>query len=107
MRFPPADVVEQDRACVGAADHELGRPDPQVQRAAKRCPAQHGDAAAGLEAQRGHPLEAIPDALTDTMDAEWLVKSRSSERFIQGPFVLIILIISVRNCGGHGELASD
>ena len=59
-RFPPVDVVEQDGARVGSADHELGRPDAKVQRAAERRAPQQRHLPAGGEAERRHPLARHP-----------------------------------------------
>ncbi len=55
----PVDLGERDGARVGAADHQLGRPDAQVQRPAEGRAAQHRDPLARDEA-RGPPSARRP-----------------------------------------------
>jgi hypothetical protein len=49
-------VREHDGASIGAANHELGGADAQMQRPAERRAAQQRDAPAGNESERGHPF---------------------------------------------------
>jgi hypothetical protein len=45
-----------DGAGIAAPNHQLGRPDPQMQRSAEGSTAQHGNVSARQKPERGHAL---------------------------------------------------
>ena len=104
------DVREHDGARVEAADHELRRPDAQMQRPAEGRPAQHRDPLAGNEAQSRHPLGGHSGRV-DRGDGPGVIGSEMVEREIhRRDRLLMILIIrhgAARRTGTSRPLDAD
>ena len=93
---------EHDGARVGAADHQFGRPDAQVQRTTERRAAQHRDPLARDEPERGHPLGGHARGV-DGGDGAGVIGCEVVEREVHRSANRLLMILIIYDVGAAGK----